>query len=86
MFYIVLQSYFVILSLSIDTSQTAAKNQSEALMLAQRTQEAREELKNKPRRIDPDTEDGFAVEDDRDVLPELTGRLFFSRKICYFVF
>lgn len=50
-----------------------AKSESEALMLAQRTQELREELKHKPRRIDPDSADGFVAEDESDKLPELTG-------------
>lgn len=49
----------------------SAKAKSEALILARRTQEAREELLNKPRRVDPDAPDGFSQEQVQ--IPELTG-------------
>lgn len=57
----------------MEKRMTDAKTQSDALMFAQRTQEARQELLNKPRRIDPDSEDGFVAEDPESNLQELTG-------------
>lgn len=55
------------------TPQLEAKSKSDALMLAQRTQETYEELLHKPPRIDPDAEGGVVVDDPTRKLPELTG-------------
>jgi hypothetical protein len=57
----------------LEAMMTKAKTLSEELMLAQRTQEGRLELLNKPRRIDPDSADGFVQEDPSTAPPELTG-------------
>lgn len=66
-------SAVVELEKSLSQKMQAAKEQSEALMLAQRTIEAREELMSRPKRIDPDSATGFVEEAPATALPELTG-------------